>query len=279
MHKPQRWKKIRPAHLPAVKTFLLDREPFCVGACSRFLTGYNHAWAFRNLRGDIVAFLLHSRLSLYPVFSANPSLPLPKFFSRFLHNIPIHAVQGLKEDAEILEEGMEGLGCPAVEKIDYDLMTLDKEPPSECFQQGPPDLVLRKPTAEDIEGLYLLHAAYEQEEVIPRCGEFNPAVCRKTLEKLLASQQILTACLGGEIVGKINTNAVSFNRFQIGGVYVKPEYRGRSIAIRMSAFFFKELLSACSGLNLFVKKHNTAARKLYHRLGFVTKGDYRISYF
>jgi predicted GNAT family acetyltransferase len=166
-----------------------------------------------------------------------------------------------------------------MDRIDYDLMTLDKQPFHECFCRGPSDLVLRMPAQDDADELYRLQAAYEEEEVIPRGGSFYPAACRKTLEKLLKSDQILIACLGKKIVGKININAVSFTRCQIGGVYVRPEYRGLGIAVKMSAVFLKKLTAEGRGITLFVKKRNSAARKVYLRLGFEIRGDYRISYY
>jgi ribosomal protein S18 acetylase RimI-like enzyme len=279
MAKYQGWKKITPGDYSAAEAFLLEREPFCVGACSRFIAGYSHAWRLKNSRGEIAALLFHNRRSLYPLFSANAALPLPKFLASFLQKVPIHSVQGLKEDAQILEQAMERHGCYAEESIDYDLMTLDEEPFPECFQAGPAALVLRKPVPTDAERLFHLQAAYEQEEVIPRNGTFYPSACRKNLEKLLASEQVLIACLGNEIVGKINTSAVSFTRCQIGGVYVRPEYRGQGIAVRMSAVFLRDLLADRRGITLFVKKRTASARSVYRRLGFITRGDYRISYF
>jgi len=33
------------------------------------------------------------------------------------------------------------------------------------------------------------------------------------------------------------------------------------------------------GISLFVNKTNTAARRVYQRIGFETTGDYRIDYF
>ena len=282
MTEPQGWKKIRPVEYPAAEAFLREREIFCVGACSRFLArnfNHNHLWTVRNAQGGMAAFLLHSRLSLYPIFPANRYIQLPGFLGRFLKKIPIHSVQGLREDTEILEEGIVKLGYNAIDRIDYDLMTLDREPRSECFQRGPSGLVLRKPVPKDTEGLYQLQAAYEIEEVLPRGETFNPKACQKTLEKLLETQQVMLACMGDEIIGKINTNAVSFTRFQIGGVYVHPKFRGLGIAVKMSAVFLQQLTAEGRGITLFVKKRNAAARSVYRRLGFIQRGDYRISYY
>lgn len=275
------WRKIERADYSGAEAFLRARESLCVGACSRFLNANSddHVWTLSDERGETDAFLLHSRRSLYPVFSKVQDLPIPRFLSRFLRKVPIHMVQGNREDAEILEKSMEDLGYCAEDRIDYDLMNLDKGCPMECFHQGPPGLILRVPVPEDTEELFRLHAAYEQEEVIPQGSIFDPGNSRKSLRRILEGEQMLIACLDDQIVGKINTNAKSFTRYQIGGVYVLPGYRNQGIAVRMTAEFIQKLLLSVMGITLFVKKRNAAARSVYRRLGFNICGDYRISYF
>jgi ribosomal protein S18 acetylase RimI-like enzyme len=196
----------------------------------------------------------------------------------FLRSYPIHAVQGLRGDAEQMEAVMAGFGYEPAERIDYDLMALDRHPlpvPGEF----PPGLVLRPPREEDGDGLFALQAAYEREEVLPRGAVFDPAVCRLSLDRILKRERVLVAELDSRLVGKINTSALSFSRCQIGGVYVHPAFRGRGIARRMAAVFVQDLFSGGPSLSLFVKKRNTAARAVYLRTGFETIGDYRITYY
>jgi len=90
---------------------------------------------------------------------------------------------------------------------------------------------------------------------------------------------MLVAELNGRLIGKINTNAATFARYQVGGVYVLPEYRGRGIARRMAVEFITSLTAQGRGISLFVKKSNPAARRVYQRIGFEILGDYRINYF
>jgi GNAT superfamily N-acetyltransferase len=180
---------------------------------------------------------------------------------------------------EIFDAALTSLGYHAKERRGYDLMALDGQPKRDSPAAGLRGLLFRKPGFTDLELLYPLQAAYEQEEVLPRGTAFNPAVCRFNLSKILAREQSLIACLGTRIVGKINTNAASFSRVQIGGVYVLPEYRSQGIGRRMTAAFVGELIKAGRGLTLFVKKDNAAAQKIYRQLGFKTIGDYRISYY
>jgi predicted GNAT family acetyltransferase len=188
-------------------------------------------------------------------------------------------VQGLREDVEFLEGGIADLNRQPVDRFDYDLMALDREPDSGRAGPPLPGLVLRKPAAADTEELFALQSAYEMEEVLPAGAVFNPAASRLNLARVLANEQMLVAELNGRIVGKINTSAGSFTRRQIGGVYVRPGCRALGIGRRMTAEFTRGLIRQGWGVSLFVKKRNTAARRVYLGIGFETLGDYRISYY
>jgi predicted GNAT family acetyltransferase len=90
---------------------------------------------------------------------------------------------------------------------------------------------------------------------------------------------MLVAEFKGNLIGKINTNAVTFTRYQVGGVYVHPDYRGMGIARRMAGEFIASLTTQGKGISLFVKKSNSAARRVYQRIGFEILGDYHINYY
>jgi predicted GNAT family acetyltransferase len=197
-----------------------------------------------------------------------------RFFGR-----PIYVLQGLAEDTAIFENMLRALGYAMTDGINYRLMALDREPAAETLGAGPPDLILREPAPKDTEAVFPLQAAYEREEVLPRGTVFNPRNCRLSLAHILYRERILVAELDSRIVGKINTNAESFTRCQIGGVYVLPEYRDRGIATRMTAVLAAELIAAGRGISLFVKKQNPAALAVYRRIGFEVLGDYRICYY
>ena len=277
-----RWRKLPRDEYHKAELFLRAREKFCVGASARFLglrECRGHVWYLSGPEAEISALLLHCKQFLYPVFDNNTNIPCPRFFNRFLGKIPIHSVQGLLGDVELLEALMEVQGYWAADRIDYALMGLDKAPRPESLRAGPLGLVLRVPLPGDETFLFNLQSAYEQEEVLPRNAVFNPAACRLNLQNILASERFLVAELNGQVVGKINTSAESFTRYQIGGVYVRPDCRGRGIAEKMTAFFARDLMSSGKGISLFVKKHNNAALKVYRRTGFNELADYRISYF
>ena len=281
-NKRQRWRKVPKAELGKAELYLRAREKLCVSASARFLKtaeSRGHIWYLGEANGEISALLLHSRNSLFPVFDKNPRIPGPLFLNRFLGKVQIHSVQGLKEDVELLELLMEAQGYFAAERIDYALMSLDNMAEQAVYKIGPEGLILREPEAKDEEELFALQSAYEQEEVLPKNAVFNAASCRYNLQRILSSEQVLVAEMNGRLVGKMNTSAHSFTRCQIGGVYVRPDCRGRGIAAKMTAVFAQKLLLMGKGISLFVKKRNEAALKVYKKSGFAVLADYRISYY
>jgi predicted GNAT family acetyltransferase len=278
----QRWHRINPKLTVQVEEFLKARERYCVSACAKFLrikSSGDRAWSLEDRRGNISAFLLLSGTTLFPVISRGTDIPVPQFMNRLWRRLPIYGVQGRREDVEILEGIMARMGYSVMEQIDYDLMMMKGLPNPQALGAGPAGLQLRRPRASDMDALYLLQADYEREEVLPRGAVFNPASCRMTLEYLVAREHILAAELDGRLVGKINTSALAFSQYQIGGVYVHPDYRSRGVARSMTAALTDFLSGEGRGFTLFVKKRNLRAREVYRQTGFIFAGDYRINYY
>lgn len=277
----QKWRKMKKRQTAETENLLRSNERWCMNACSRFSglkTSKGKVWTLTGNSGKITAFIVHVRYSLLPVLCGVTDIPPPDFLRGFFTNALIHSYQGRKNDILILETALEKIGLSAPEKIDYDLMCIDR-PPSDYLAAGPSGLVIRKPSADDLDGLAALHAGYEKEEVLPESSEFSAAASRLNTERILKREQILVAELDGRLIGKINTNAVTFTRYQIGGVYVHPDYRSLGVARRMIGIFTADLVSRGRGVSLFVKKSNPGARSVYRRVGFEILGDYRIGYF
>jgi ribosomal protein S18 acetylase RimI-like enzyme len=286
MNRKFRWRKINRDEYAGVEQFLRAREFRCVSACARYLriigeekSGRDHLWGLKDPEGNFMAILIHNRRSLFPVFNSLRNIPPPRFLKSLLGRAPIHMVQGLRSDVELLEPLLEKQGYRVSESIDYDLLMLERAPNPEALMAGPPDLVLRPPRESELEEIAKLQEAYEKEEVLPRGAVFNGVHSHINLEHILAKEKVVVALLGSRIVGKINTNAESFSCSQIGGVYVLPELRRRGIALKMSAVFLSTIIAERQKIILFVKKRNIPARRVYRRLGFTGLGDYRIIYY
>jgi predicted GNAT family acetyltransferase len=280
----QKWHKMKKHETTAVEALLQSNERWCMNACNRYInrSKEDKTWLLRSgddgHSGNILALMVQSKQNLLPVLCDTEHIPPPHFLRGFFGTAPVHSLQGRKEDVLSMAVLMEKMGLCAVEEIDYDLMCIDHSP-SDYHGASHTGLVIRKPQAPDMNALAALQAAYEQEEVLPIASEFNAAVSRMNIERIFSKEHILVAEFNGTLIGKINTNAVTFSRYQVGGVYVHPDYRGLGIARRMAGEFIASLTAQGKGISLFVKKTNVAARRVYQRIGFEILGDYRINYY
>jgi ribosomal protein S18 acetylase RimI-like enzyme len=276
------WRKIKKSDFLAVEKSLMSVENDYVNACAKFIARKeNNAffWTLDNGKGGIPAVIINSGSNILPVLYGQKKHIFASQKNIFSSVKKIHSVQGLRSEVIILEDEIEKTGRKPIDIIDYDLMSLDAPPNigkvSPCF----PNLVLRTPKMTDIDALSPLQAAYEKEEVLPKGSTFSPASSRMNTANIIAKGQVLAAEVDGRLVGKINVSAVSFTRYQVGGVYVCPEFRGKGIARQMAYKFISSLISKGRGVTLFVRKTNAVARRIYSGLGFTVSGDYRITYY
>ncbi|MCL2441387.1 MAG: GNAT family N-acetyltransferase [Treponema sp.] len=277
-----KWKKISNSDLPAVENLLRGNEHKYVNACGKYLTrspANDSVWLLKNKKKEITALLINSRSTLIPVLFGKKEIPAPVFLENVFNKKKLHSIQGLTNEVIIFDKIIEKTGRKITDYFDYDLMDLDKLPKQGGDNSLPAGLVLRKPGLTDINAITPLQAAYEQEEVIPKGAVFSPAASRVNLVNIIAKGLVLAAELNGQIIGKINVNTVSFSRYQVGGVFVHPDFRGKGIARKMAFEFISNLINQGKGVTLFVKKNNEPARRLYAGLGFLTRDDFRITYY
>jgi ribosomal protein S18 acetylase RimI-like enzyme len=280
------WRKMKDKDIPACETLLRAIERKYVSACGKFLARKDSGGYVWTLQGKkriknacVSGLLVYSRTTVMPVLNGIKEVPKLNFLNSFIRKGKIHSAQGPRDEVAVLEKEMEKTGMEISEIYDYDLMSLDSLPKKEGFLSGPSNLVLRAPGLTDLDALAPLQAAYEHEEVFHKGSVFSPAASRVNLANIISRGQMLAAEISGRIVGKININAVSFTRCQVGGVYVHPDFRSLGIARRMAAEFISSLVNEGRGVTLFVKKSNVPARRLYLGLGFTVTGDYRITYY
>ncbi|MDR0289591.1 MAG: GNAT family N-acetyltransferase [Treponema sp.] len=281
MSEPLRWRKMKKHKIQEVESLLRSQERWCMNACNRYLNRdkTDAVWVLESSRdGNIYAIIIHIKQNLLPVLCGQKDIPPPHFLRGLFGPVSTHSLQGRTEDVLVMETALKKIGLYEAEKTEYELMCIAHSPTG-YHGSGPANLIIRKPKALDLSALAMLQAAYEQEEVLPSASEFNAAVSRLNIERIFSKEQMLVAELGGRLIGKINTNAATFTRYQVGGVYVAPDYRGLGIARRMAGEFIAMLTAQGRDISLFVKKSNLAARRVYKRIGFEVLGDYQISYY
>jgi predicted GNAT family acetyltransferase len=269
---------MKKSQIVGAEKFLRINERWCMNACGRFLKGGSTVWTLGGKKSLPSALVIHYRQNLLPVLCDQETVPPPRFLRGIFGGNSLHSLEGRKDDTLVMEKALEEIGLFVSEKKDYDIMCID-HPSVSYHSTAPVNLIIRKPVPEDMDALAALHGAYEQEEVLPVTSKFRPVVSRLNIERIYREEQMLVAELDGCLIGKINTNAVGFTRYQIGGVYVHPDYRCMGIAGKMTFEFVKSLTAQGKSVSLFVKKINIAARKVYQRTGFEITGDYRIDYF
>ena len=277
-----RWRKLKNADISAVETLLRENEKKYVSACARFITRDASnclVWVLCGKKNEIAALIINSRSTLLPVFFEKKEIPMPDFIGSLSKKKKIHSMQGLTEEVIILEDIMNRMGKMITDIYDYHLMNLDSSPKQKTAYSCPENLTLKIPQLIDLNEIAPLQAAYEQEEVVPKGSVFSPAASRINISNIIANGQVLAAQINGRLIGKINVNAVSYTRYQVGGVYVRPDYRGQGIAGKMAAEFISSLINQGRGITLFVKKSNIPACSLYQSLGFSIQNSYRITYY
>ena len=125
-----------------------------------------------------------------------------------------------------------------------------------------------------------LQKQYEIEEVIPKNEIFSEDTCRLRLKSVLRTQYVAAMLLPDDtLAAKAGTNALGFHTAQLGGVYVKPEFRRRGYALCTVHRVLKNVFSVKNTVVLFVKNANVTALSLYRALGFKKLNGYIIAYF
>ena len=187
----------------------------------------------------------------------------------------IYSVMGIGRDVLHVENKI-GL-FPKV-SIEYSLMTLNKV--SFSYEKLTPlkRFSIRTAQLSDFDAIYPLQKAYEMEEVVIDPLLFKDATCRYFLKKALKSEIILLAELNGKIVGKACTNARGYCTDQIGGVFTVPAARNQGVAYRIMIELLRRIFREKEIASLFVKRSNLIAHRLYCKLGFDVREDYRIDY-
>ncbi len=228
-----RWRKIKKNDISKLENFLREAENDYVNACGKFLeydSSKDYIWILQDKNGNIKASIINTKSMLIPVLCGSREMPNMNFLKSLLRYKRIHSLQGLREEVIVLENALEKFGKVTADIFDYDLMSLDTLPSKKGFFESSMNLTLRVPQMVDLDALAPLQAGYEKEEVLPKGSAFSPAASRVNITNIIAKGKILAAELNGKMVGKINVNAVSFTRYQVGGVYVLPDFRGKGIA-------------------------------------------------
>lgn len=218
----------------------------------------------------------------FPYFGCNQLL-FSEFAAVFLdfldkQNRILKCMNGLAGTTDLILSILKPAGLVPYQINYYKLMLLNKKP------EEPPESLcnedfIKHCTINDFDDLYELQENYLVEEVAPRGKKISRLESSASLKQILKNQICNALVTDGEFAAKANTNAISWNYVQIGGVYTKNIYRRNYYAWHLIYDLCKLLQNKNKKVCLFVKECNYPADSLYEKIGFSAVDRFEICYF
>jgi predicted GNAT family acetyltransferase len=133
-----------------------------------------------------------------------------------------------------------------------------------------PDPLVRRSTLADLDVLYPACVAMHTEEVgvSPESHGGGP-VFHAGVMQLIGTGRSFVRIEDGRVVFKAELAAVTPHACQVQGVYVDPELRGTGLGTAgMAAVVAHALRDVAPVVSLYANAYNTAALRVYERVGF-----------
>ena len=141
------------------------------------------------------------------------------------------------------------------------------------------NLKIIKCSKSHVNDLMPLHLSFVKEEVLPPYYESSKAFEFLNLERNLKNHVVLAVKNDAAFVAKAQTNAVTKNYMQIGGVYTRKEFRGNGFARALVCRIALLALKKKKTCMLYVRRDNAPALRCYENAGFVRDGELLMYYF
>ncbi|MFZ2636905.1 MAG: GNAT family N-acetyltransferase [Rectinemataceae bacterium] len=138
----------------------------------------------------------------------------------------------------------------------------------------PQGFLIRKAERRDFRALSRLQEEYEAEEVYGSLHT-DPSGAAIRVRRLLGRQEIVIALCGGKPAGKANTNARGLRCDQLGGIFVRPEFRNAGLGTAMVGALVAGLSAQGRDIALYVRSGNKSAIAVYEKAGFAVIDGYR----
>lgn len=129
-------------------------------------------------------------------------------------------------------------------------------------QAAPPGALVRRATMEDLDALVAFYAGAER-----------MARTRAAVERPLRERRVWVALTEGEVAAAVLTNAEIAGAAMIGGVFTRPDRRGRGLGQAVMSAICAELLAEGKTPHLYWE--NPVAGAVYRKLGFHPVGVWR----
>jgi uncharacterized protein len=133
-----------------------------------------------------------------------------------------------------------------------------------------PDPLVRRVRPDELSVLLPASVAMFTEEVgVSPVGSDGGAAYRSRVGELIGAGRAFARIENGQVMFKAEIGAVTSQVCQVQGVWVRPELRGRGLAVAgMAAVVQEALRSVAPVVSLYVNDFNAPARAVYRRVGF-----------
>ena len=117
-----------------------------------------------------------------------------------------------------------------------------------------------------------LVAMFTEEVGVSPLGPDGGAAYRARVAELIALGRAFARIEDGRVMFKAEIGAVTPHACQVQGVWVRPELRGRGLAVAgMSAVVQEALRTIAPVVSLYVNDFNAPARAVYRKVGFTER--------
>ena len=274
-----------PGLYNAAEMFVMPHEQFCCSLMQKILR-----------KNDDVYIILETDLfnkinKIKAVFSYNGytmNLCLPSAtkkiqaeLKKFLGLRTLYCISAKTSWAEIIKKIIFELSSSLPdEERNMSLLKSSSYPTKNDFKQlQNENCKIIKCTKNEADALMHLQLSYISEEVLPSWKAVMPSSERINLDKSLDSQIVFALEKNNELVSKVQTNAITKNFIQIGGVYTQKEERKNGYAGILINKLLEYSHEQKKAAVLYVRKENLAALSLYQKEGFSPSGEYSIFYY
>lgn len=190
----------------------------------------------------------------------------------------IKCINGIHSSTKILLDILEKQNLSPYQINRYELLILNKKAEN-APQKLMNDDFVKVCTLNDFENLIELQKHYLIDEVAPKGKKVSDLEASVLLKQILKNQICVAIVSDEEFCAKANTNAISWNVVQIGGVYTNPLFRRNYYAWHLVSYLANLLIDKKKQVCLFVNEKNIPALNLYKKLGFEQIDKFEICYF
>ena len=125
---------------------------------------------------------------------------------------------------------------------------------------------------EHAEQLLPLQIQYEVEEIGVNRSSIDREKTLMSLKRRLSRGEVTVLFRGGRPLACAGVNARFEGTCQLGSIYVVPELRGKGLGSEVVSAHVERMFERYGRVVLFVGEKNSAARRVYEKLGFRTTG-------